>query len=134
MPPWWVAKISAGISATYQQQRQRMQAMLGGNADPALLEGPRIKQQVLRQLIDERVLNQLAHDQGLRIGDQQLHDALVALPVFEQTVDSATICTNGLLRNQGYTPAVFEEGMQQSLATAQLRDGVVASALVTPAN
>ena len=34
---------------TYQQQRQRMQAMLGGNADPALMEGPRIKQQVLRR-------------------------------------------------------------------------------------
>lgn len=118
---------------TYQQQRQRMQAMLGGNADPALLEGARIKQQVLRQLIDERVLNQLAHDQGLRIGDQQLHDALVALPVFEQNGGFNNDLYERLLRNQGYTPAAFEEGMQQSLATAQLRDGVVASALVTPA-
>jgi peptidyl-prolyl cis-trans isomerase D len=44
-----------------------------------------MKQEVLRQLIDERVLNQLAHDQGLRIGDQQLHAALVALPVFQQS-------------------------------------------------
>jgi peptidyl-prolyl cis-trans isomerase D len=118
---------------TYQQQRQRMQAMLGGNADPALLEGARIKQQVLRQLIDERVLNQLAHDQGLRIGDQQLHDALVALPVFEQNGGFNNDLYERLLRNQGYTPAAFEEGMRQSLATAQLRDGVVASALVTPA-
>ena len=118
---------------TYQQQRQRMQAMLGGNADPALLEGARIKQQVLRQLIDERVLNQLAHDQGLRIGDQQLHDALVALPVFEQNGGFNNDLYERLLRNQGYTPAAFEEGMRQSLETAQLRDGVVASALVTPA-
>ncbi|QQS53439.1 MAG: SurA N-terminal domain-containing protein [Candidatus Competibacteraceae bacterium] len=117
----------------YQQQRQRMQAALGGNADPALLEGPRIKQQVLGQLIDERVLNQLAHDQGLRIGDQQLHDALVALPVFEQSGGFNKDLYERLLRNQGYTPAAFEEGMRQSLATAQLRDGVVASALVTPA-
>ncbi|HPE74300.1 MAG TPA: SurA N-terminal domain-containing protein, partial [Candidatus Competibacter sp.] len=117
----------------YQQQRQRMQAMLGGNADPALLEGSRIKQQALRQLIDERVLNQMAHDQGLRIGDPQLHDALVALPVFEQSGGFNKDLYERLLRNQGYTPAVFEEGLRQSLATAQLRDGIVASALVTPA-
>jgi peptidyl-prolyl cis-trans isomerase D len=38
-----------------------------------------------------------------------------------------------LLRNQGYTPTLFEEGLRQSLATDQLRDGVIASALVTPA-
>ena len=69
----------------YQQQRQRMQAMLGGSADPALLEGGRLKQDVLRQLIDERVLNQLARDQGMRIGDRQLHDAILALPVFRQS-------------------------------------------------
>ncbi len=118
---------------SYQQQRQRMQAALGGNADPALLEGPRIKQQVLRQLIDERVLNQLARDQGLRISDQQLHDALIELPVFQQSGGFNKDLYERLLRNQGYTPTVFEEGMRQSLATVQLRDGIVASALATPA-
>ena len=118
---------------SYQQQRQRMQAALGGNADPALLEGSRIKQQVLRQLIDERVLGQLARDQGLRISDQQLRDALIEFPVFQQSGGFNTDLYERLLRNQGYTPTAFEEGLRQSLATAQLRDGIVASALATPA-
>lgn len=118
---------------TFQQQRQRMQAMLGANADPSLLDGPRLKQEVLRQMVNERVLDQFAHDQGLRISDRQLHDVLVALPAFQQNGKFDKNLYEQLLRSQGYVPTVFEEGMRQSLATEQLRNGIVVSALVTPA-
>ncbi len=117
----------------YQQQRQRLQTMLGNNMDPALLEGSRLKQDVLRQLIDERVLTQLVGDQGLRVGNQQLREALLALPVFQESGGFNKELYERLLRNQGYTAALFEEGLRQSLATEQLRDGVTASALTTPA-
>jgi peptidyl-prolyl cis-trans isomerase D len=117
----------------YQQQRQRLQAMLGNNMDPALLEGPRLKQDVLRQLIDERVLTQLINDQGMRVSDQQLRNALLTLPVFQESGGFNKELYERLLRNQGYTVALFEEGLRQSLATEQLRDGVIASALATPA-
>ena len=116
----------------YQQQRQQLQAMLGGYADPALLEGPRLKQDVLRQLIDERVLDQVVRDHGFRVGDRQLHDALVALPVFQQSGGFDKDLYERLLRNQGYTATMFEECLRQSLTTGQLRDGVVESTLITP--
>ena len=117
----------------YQQQRQRLQAMLGDNMDPTLLEGPRLKQDVLRQLIDERVLAQLVNDQGMRISDPQLRHALLTLPVFQQNGGFNKELYERLLRNQGYTPVLFEEGLRQSLATEQLRNGVIASALTTSA-
>ena len=117
----------------YQQQRQRLQTLMGGNVDPSLLEGPRLKQDVLRQMIDERVLDQSARDQGFRVGDQQLHDAVVGLPVFQQSGGFNKELYERLLRNQGYTPAAFEQSLRQSLAAAQLREGVVASVLITPA-
>lgn len=116
----------------YQQQRQRMQAMLGSNADPALLDGPRMKQQVLQQLIEERVLNQLAREQGLRISDRQLHDVIVALPVFQQNGSFDKTLYEQWLRNQGYVTATFEESFRQGKATEQLREGVTASALFSP--
>jgi len=116
----------------YQQQRQRMQAMLGGNMDPALLEGPRLKQDVLRQLVDERVLDQSARDQGFRVGDRQLRNAILALPVFQQGGGFDKELYERLLRNQGYTATAFEESLRQSLAAGQLREGVSTSALVTP--
>lgn len=117
----------------YQQQRQRMQAILGGQVDPALLEGARMKQDVLRQLIDERVLDQVARDQGLRIGDRQLRDAILTLPVFQQSGGFDKELYERLLRNQGFSAPVFEEGLRQSLATRQLHDGVVGSSFVMPA-
>jgi peptidyl-prolyl cis-trans isomerase D len=116
----------------YQQQRQRMQAMLSGQMDPALLEGPRLKQDVLRQLVDERVLDQSARDQGFRVGDQQLRNAVLALPVFQQSGGFNKELYERLLRNQGYTATAFEESLRQSLAAGQLREGVSTSALVTP--
>jgi len=117
----------------YQQQRQRMQAMLGNNMDPSLLEGPRLKQDVLRQLIDERILDETARGQGFRIGDQQLHDAILGLPVFQQSGGFDKAMYERLLRNQGFTATAFEESLRQSLATQQLRDGVVDSTLITAA-
>ncbi|MFO7641763.1 MAG: SurA N-terminal domain-containing protein [Candidatus Competibacteraceae bacterium] len=116
----------------YQNQRQRLQAMMGEDLDPALLEGVRLKQDVLRQLIDERVLNRAAREQGFRIGDRQLFDAVQALPVFQQSGGFDHALYERLLRNQGMTPVMFEEGLRQSLATEQLRTGVVVSALFTP--
>ena len=117
----------------YQNQRQRLQAMMGDDLDPAFLEGARLKQDVLRQLIDERVLNRAAREQGFRIGDRQLFDAVQALPVFQQSGGFDHALYERLLRNQGMTPVMFEEGLRQSLATEQLRTGVVVSALFTPA-
>jgi peptidyl-prolyl cis-trans isomerase D len=117
----------------YQNQRQRLQAMMGDDLDPALLEGSRLRQDVLRQLIDERVLNLAARQQGFRIGDRQLFEAVRALPVFQESGGFDRELYERLLRNQGMTPVMFEEGLRQSLATEQLRTGVVVSALFTPA-
>ncbi len=116
----------------YQQQRQRLQAMLG-DADPALLDGPRMKQTVLQQLIDERILNQLVRAQGLRVGDQQLHDVLVGRPEFQQNGVFSLDLYQQLLRSQGYPAAQFEEGLRHSLVTQQLRDAVAHSALIPSA-
>ena len=116
----------------YQQQRQRLQAMLG-DADPALLDGPRMKQTVLQQLIDERILNQLVRTQGLRVGDQQLHDVLVGRPEFQQNGVFSLDLYQQLLRSQGYPAAQFEEGLRHSLVTQQLRDAVAHSALIPSA-
>jgi peptidyl-prolyl cis-trans isomerase D len=55
------------------------------------------------------------------------------LPVFQESGGFNKELYERLLRNQGYTVALFEEGLRQSLATEQLRDGVIASALATPA-
>lgn len=117
--------------SAYQQQRQRLQAALGDQFKAELLEGPRLKQDVLRQLVDERILSQLTSQQKMRVGDLQLRHALLELPVFQQSGGFNKELYERLLRAQGYTPTMFEEGLRQSLATEQLRSGVIQSALTT---
>ena len=117
----------------YQQQRQRLQSMMGDQFDAALLEGAGLKQDVLRQMVNERVLTQLVSQQGMRVSDTQLRQALLSLPVFQQSGGFSKEMYERLLRSQGYTVSGFEEGLRQSLATEQLQNGVSASALLTTA-
>ena len=117
----------------YQQQRQRLQSMMGDQLDAALLEGAGLKQDVLRQMVSERVLTQLVSQQKMRVGDTQLRQALLSLPVFQQSGGFSKEMYERLLRSQGYSVSGFEEGLRQSLATEQLQNGVTASALMTAA-
>ncbi|TVR62450.1 MAG: peptidylprolyl isomerase [Candidatus Competibacteraceae bacterium] len=128
------AKISLQeFQRAYQNQRQRLQALMGDDFDPEFLEGTRLRQEVLQQLIDEQVLNRAAREQGFRVSDRQLFEAVRALPVFQESGGFDGELYERLLRHQGMTPSMFEEGLRQSLATEQLRTGVIVSALFTPA-
>ena len=128
------AKISLQeFQRAYQNQRQRLQALMGDDLDPEFLEGARLRQEVLQQLIDEQVLNRAAREQGFRVSDRQLFEAVRALPVFQESGGFDGELYERLLRHQGMTPSMFEEGLRQSLATEQLRTGVIVSALFTPA-
>jgi peptidyl-prolyl cis-trans isomerase D len=128
------AKISLQeFQRAYQNQRQRLQALMGDDFDPDFLEGTRLRQEVLQQLIDEQVLNRAAREQGFRVSDRQLFEAVRALPVFQESGGFDGELYERLLRHQGMTPSMFEEGLRQSLATEQLRTGVIVSALFTPA-
>jgi peptidyl-prolyl cis-trans isomerase D len=128
------AKISLQeFQRAYQSQRQRLQALMGDDFDPEFLEGTRLRQEVLQQLIDEQVLNRAAREQGFRVSDRQLFEAVRALPVFQESGGFDGELYERLLRHQGMTPSMFEEGLRQSLATEQLRTGVIVSALFTPA-
>ncbi|MCP5420691.1 MAG: SurA N-terminal domain-containing protein [Gammaproteobacteria bacterium] len=115
----------------YQQQRQRLQAMFGGNIDPALLDENRMKQEVLQQLVDEKVLLQVSKDAGLRVSDQYLRQAIVGTSAFQRDGTFDAELYKRLLGAQGYSELSFEEGLRNSLATEQLRGGVADSALVT---
>jgi peptidyl-prolyl cis-trans isomerase D len=106
----------------FQQQRQQFPQV-----DANLL-----KNMVLQQLVNERVLLQAAKEQGLRIGDQQLQQAILSLPAFQEDGGFNAERYKRLLRAQGYTEIAFEENLRNSLMISQWRNGLVTSALVTP--
>src|SRR3569623_2960010 len=68
---------------TYQQQRARLQAMLGRNFDPALLDDARMKPDVLENMIEREVLLQSAVKNGMRVGDARVGAEIRAIPAVQ---------------------------------------------------
>jgi len=107
----------------FQQQRQRFPQL-----DATLL-----KNTVLQSLINEQLLQQVANEQALRIGDQQLSQAIRSIPAFQQDGTFNIERYEQFLRSQGYpSKAAFEEYLRRSLTREQLREGLLNSAIVTP--
>ncbi len=127
--PLEVAEVGDGtislqeFQQAFQQQRQQFPQV-----DVNLL-----KNMVLQQLVNERVLLQAAKEQGLRVGDQQLQQAILSYPTFQEDGSFDAERYKRLLRAQGYTEIVFEENLRNSLMINQWRNGLVTSSLVTPA-
>ncbi|MEE4378641.1 MAG: SurA N-terminal domain-containing protein [Candidatus Competibacteraceae bacterium] len=116
----------------YQQQRQRLQNLFGSNFDPAAFDETRLQQRVLQQLVDEQLVLQAAEQQGLRVGDQQLRQAILSSSAFQQEGVFNSELYRRVLSLQGYSEISFEEGLRNNLAAEQLQNGIVSSAPVTP--
>lgn len=120
------------LQRAYQQQRQRIQDLLGERFDPAQFDEARLRQEVLQQLINQNVLTQVARAQGFRVGDEQLHEAIQSVEAFQRNGAFDRELYQQMLQTQGYTPIAFEQGLRDSLIINQLQQGVVESSMLTP--
>jgi len=117
----------------YQQQRTRLQTMLGDRFDPAAFDEERLKHDVLQQLISEQLLAEAASTAGLRVGNRQLQQAIVNNAAFQRDGAFDPELYQRRLRAQGYTDVMYEEDLRKALVTDRLREGLTGSAFVTPA-
>ncbi|CRL62389.1 peptidyl-prolyl cis-trans isomerase (rotamase D) [Proteus vulgaris] len=112
------------LEQAYQQRRAQLQQDMGENfaALASSEEGQKlIRQQSLDLLINQALLDQFAQNLGISAGDQQIRDAIFALPYFQ---------TNGKFDNKKYVDLLkgnnidadaFAEGIRQNLINQQLR-------------
>ena len=134
----WVAKVDkTEISPeTFRQKfqiyRQNMMAQYGGQLDPAMLERPEVKRQVLNVLIDEQLLLSANEKLGIVIPDDRVRAAIRDVPQFQVDgkFDEATYRT--LLMTNNLSPLQFQEDQRKSLATRELPSLVGSVNVVTP--
>ncbi|HHM05919.1 MAG TPA: peptidylprolyl isomerase [Gammaproteobacteria bacterium] len=124
---------SQEFQSAYQQQRSRLQNMLGENFNPALFDSEQMKNDVLEQMIERRLLLQLVTEQGLRVSDQQVAAAVRAIPQLQNEGRFDAQRYRRLLAAQGISVEQFETGVRGDLVLTQLRRGVMDSALVAEA-
>jgi peptidyl-prolyl cis-trans isomerase D len=116
---------------TYQRQRTQLQSMFGGNFDINQLDDDRLREEALRQLINDEVVLQSALANGMRIGDQQLALSIQRQDLFQSDGAFSEDLYQQWLRTQGYSPGGFESNLKRSMLAEQLVAGLATSAIVT---
>lgn len=113
-----------------EQQRERMAAVLGRGVDPATLDTPAMRRRLLDSMISQRVLALYAAKQNMRVGNQQLREAIAGIPAFQEGGKFSLERYRAMLRAQNLTEAEFENDMRSDLVLQQLSAGVADSAIV----
>jgi peptidyl-prolyl cis-trans isomerase D len=115
----------------YEQQRNRLRAMMGKNFDPSLIDDKQLKNQVLENLIEREVLLQGAHDAGLRVSEVRVGSEIRSIPNLQSKGQFDADLYHRMLRSQGLSIGTFENMVKNDLVIQQLNRGISNSAFVT---
>lgn len=106
--------------ARQQQQLGDQYAQLAGNEQFM----QQLRQQALSQLIDQSILQQYVHSLHLAVTDEQIKQAIFAVPQFQTNGHFDNALYNSVLSSVGYTPDRYAESLRKSLANQQLAQAV----------
>ncbi len=113
-----------------ETERNRQQEQLGDfyaqlAADPGFND--QLRQRVLNDLVNQKLVVQYATAQGLRVSDEQVKEAIRNIPSFRVAGQFDNDSYQFTLRSLGYTPDGFAEMMRTDLARSQLLQSLVNS-------
>ena len=105
-----------------QNFRNRMQSE--GKVDQAQLDSPEVKEFVLNQLINKRLLNDEIHHAKYAISDAHLATYITGMPEFQKDGKFSQELYDQILQQNKLTPSRFEAGMRADLLAQQAQDGI----------
>ena len=118
------------FSRAQRDQQERLRSLLGANFDPALLDTPEQRAELLDQLIQQRLLAVQAVKSNLVVTDAQLREIIVGLPAFQENGRFSSLRYEAMLRAQGMSDVVFEARLRRDVELQQLNGAVADSSLV----
>lgn len=120
----------------YQQQRSRMAQQYGQmfeqiSANPEF--AAQIRNNVLENLINEKLLNQTANELGIRVSDEYLKKAIRETPQFQRDGKFDNNTYIALIRQAGfYQASSYRDYLRIELARRQLSQSIVATEFSVP--
>ncbi len=135
----YVAKVNdveispAELQLAYQQQRDRMEQVLGSAFDPSVLDEKELRKSALEGVIRRQLLSQEAAKEGLTISDDLLAMNIQSVPNLQVDGKFSEDRYQQALFQRGLTPAGFEYDTRRLLQAEQLTSGLTQSAFVTAA-
>lgn len=124
---------NAQVEQKFQQERSRLEQQFGEmfkaiSSDNAYMS--RIRQGVLERLIADELISQMAAKMGLRVGNEEIKQAIFKMPEFQ--IDG--VFNNdrylSLVRRAGYRVEQFREMLRIDMTRQQLMKAVVGSDFV----
>ena len=112
-----------------REQQQRMRQALANNYDPALLDRPEVRYALLDQLVNQRLLENEARADRLRVSDTQLAQFIAGLPPFQEDGKFSPEKYREVLAAQNMSPLMFEQRVRGDLTMAPLQDPVVGGSI-----
>lgn len=113
----------------YRNQLEDFRQRLGSRFDPAMLDTPALREQVLNQLIDQRVLAQAAQDNRFSVSDGTLRNTIASIPQVQDNGRFSPERYRQVLAAQGMTPTNFEAGLRRDLAIGLVLQPVLNTAI-----
>lgn len=114
----------------HRNQLEQLRQRLGSQFDPAMIDTPAMREQLLNQLIDQRLLAVVAADNGFSVSDGTLRNTIAAIPQVQDNGRFSPERYRQVLAAQGMSPTSFEAGLRRDLAVARVLDPISQSASV----
>ncbi|OZB73698.1 MAG: hypothetical protein B7X37_07910 [Halothiobacillus sp. 14-55-98] len=113
------------------QQRQAIIQKLGGSVSAEMLQSLNLDQQVLDQMINERVLRVFVQKAGFRAPDAVVADLIRSEPAFKTDGAFDVKKYEAFVAARGTTVANFEAGLKQDIVMQTLENAISESTIVT---
>ncbi|ARP82123.1 peptidylprolyl isomerase [Bordetella genomosp. 8] len=111
-----------------RDQLDQYRQMMGAQFDPALFDTPAMRERLLDQLINQRLLAAAAADNRFSVSDETLRNTIASNPAVQDNGKFSPERYRAALAAQGLTPAAFEAGLRRDLAVGRVLDPIAQSA------
>lgn len=126
-----IAKVNGEPITRQQLEMEVQRAIRSGQVPPE--QERALRNQMLDQLITDRLMTQYAEEGGLHLSEEQIDQLIVALPEFQ---DGQGRFDSDLFRNRlasaGFTPTSFREELRVDMKRQQLQQGLAFSDFTLP--
>lgn len=100
----------------YRNQLENFRQQFGSRFDPVVLDTPAMREQLLNQLIDQRLLATVAQDNSFSVSDGTLRNTIASIPQVQDNGRFSPERYRQVLAAQGMSPQMFEAGLRLDLA------------------
>ncbi|PCJ32488.1 MAG: parvulin peptidyl-prolyl isomerase [Gammaproteobacteria bacterium] len=116
-----------------QSYRDQMRARMGDAFDPSLFDSMTVKESILDELINKKLLLSAGFDLGQRVSNDQLNRMIQSTPAFQKDGQFDSERYAIMLARIGLTPERYESELRMDSAIQELTANVKQSTLVSDA-